>query len=694
MINITITSIDSNSKYLKNVIELADKNSEYLGFLPRNVFIEAAKRRNILIALLNETEFVGYLLYRVVSTKCRASITHLCVDEKYRRNGIGRELILHLVDITKNLLGISLYCRRDYESNKFWAHMGFQYRGEKLGRGKDQKPLTYYWYDHNHPSLFKLAGEVAMQSKPFNAVIDANIFIRLFEDSNYPLHADWLLDDLTLCITPELCNEINRDDDDKRRLEMLSYADSFPVIPVEKFNVDQISTLLRPNFPIHMNSQQNSDLMQLSYAIASETDFFVTNDQRLIKNIKKIIYDKFGLLIVSVENLILHIDELINKVAYQVHKLVGSQIQISRLGSEQNDYLADIFHRYSKEKKRELLEKLNILLSQPQSYETFVFRAKDQGPIALIVHAQTNNQSLEIPLMRVIESPLSQTLASQLLFWSVQRAVARNLLLVKITDNNLSNEIKKALQENSFIKHINSWNKFNIIGVHDHNSIKKILHEYETIYIQEKTSLDIIFNQLDESVVNQDIQNSVQVEKYLWPLKISDSNIPSFIVPIQPMWAIDLFDYELGGQTLFGSDESLILKTENIYYRSSHSKLPTAPSRVLWYVSKGNSNYYIGVKAIRACSYVDKISLGTPKDLFRQYQELGVYQWKNVLTTANNNPENNILAFRFSRTQLLQYPIPLEEFMQISGINNAPMAPTKIDNDTFFSLYSKGFIKR
>ena len=76
----------------------------------------------------------------------------------------------------------------------------------------------------------------------------------------------------------------------------------------------------------------------------------------------------------------------------------------------------------------------------------------------------------------------------------------------------------------------------------------------------------------------------LDLEKGLWPLKIRELNIPTFIVPIRPEWAMHLFDEDIAKQDLFGGEPSLILNAENIYYRASVPKVLTAPGRILWYV--------------------------------------------------------------------------------------------------------------
>ncbi len=140
MKDISIINVRSQLELIEQVILLGDKNQNTLGFFPRKAFYTAAEDGKILAAII-DGRCVGYLLFRIVKTMNKASITHLCVDKDFRHEGVGICLVEELKKLTKNCAGISLYCRRDYESNNFWSHIGFIYKSEKLGRGKDKIPL-------------------------------------------------------------------------------------------------------------------------------------------------------------------------------------------------------------------------------------------------------------------------------------------------------------------------------------------------------------------------------------------------------------------------------------------------------------------------------------------------------------------------------------------------------------------------
>lgn len=684
--NISLEKIFSTSDYLNQIISLADENSNFLGFLPASVFREKAEKGNIIGAIV-EDKCVGYLLFRIVKSKSKVSITHLCVNEKFRNNGIAAKLVTYLIENTKEWNGISLYCRRDFKSNKFWEKMGFRVYGEKPGRGKLEKTLTYYWYDHENPSLLKIANEMAIKSKPFLAVIDMNIFIEIFENTSHPLRANWLLEDLILCVTPELRNEINRDNNDSRRRMMINFRDNFVELPIDQSKSNQIYILLRNHYPKNISEQTDSDLLQLTHAIVNKANFFVTKDREINAKVKEFAYIQFGIKIVSVDNLILYFDNLINDAAYIEERLAGTLITISRVSSEEVDYLTEVFHRINFISKGAFRERISRFLSYPQYYDSYVVSSQNKEPIALIIIRKIDEyDTIEIPLLNIRKTQLSPMIESQLIFWLISQSSEQKFSIIKIIKEGISVNLVEAFRDNYFLEFDDCWFKVNYYGLHSFDSVLERIYKInENVRIKQ-----ILIENIQGLLKLDEAASHINFEKLLWPLKISDSEIPSYIVPIQASWAMELFDNGLGKQTLFGADPSLSFRLDNIYYRSASSHLPSAPSRILWYVSKGESRNHFGIMSIRACSYVDETIIGSPKIIFNKFSKLGIYRWENILSTAKNNIENEILTFRFSKTELFKNPIPLVEYKKLSGKKSAPMSPNKISNELFLKIYEIG----
>ena len=123
MQQVSIELVSPSSPTLSGVIALGDKYKKFLGLLSPDVFSERAERKSILAALFGST-VVGYLMfYR--AEKGHIRITHMCVDEPYRRSKIAKTLFSELVNRSGGYQRILLSCRRDFESCSYWPQLGF-----------------------------------------------------------------------------------------------------------------------------------------------------------------------------------------------------------------------------------------------------------------------------------------------------------------------------------------------------------------------------------------------------------------------------------------------------------------------------------------------------------------------------------------------------------------------------------------
>src|SRR5439155_15453757 len=93
------------------------------------------------------------------------------------------------------------------------------------------------------------------------------------------------------------------------------------------------------------------------------------------------------------------------------------------------------------------------------------------------------------------------------------------------------------------------------------------------------------------------------IEKVLWPAKLADAPLGTFVVPIQAQWAQHFFDSDLGSELLFGLKDDLHLGIEGAYYCSKRHTILQHPGRVLWYVSKGTEGR--GSMTVKACSRIE-----------------------------------------------------------------------------------------
>ncbi len=672
------------SKDFKDAVELGDRNSKTLGFLPYVAFEKYAKQGQLIGAFNKSTnELLGYLLYRISYNK--VTIVHLCINETKRNNKTANKLVDFLKKNTKQYEGIKLSCRNDYGIDKVWEKFNFVPIKEKIGRSKKGLPLTVWWFPHYQNNLFTQISEYELNNK-IVAVIDMNVFLDIKgerEEESLALKSDWLLSEAILYYTREIHNEINKaktSDLKQSSRKLLSYFEELPFKDEDEFF--KILEELNNEFPLkHKNDK--SDLNHLAYSISGGAQFFITRDDELLKN--STFFNKYGLTIYRPSDFITHLDENIQVSKYKPQSLIGTSINSKRVTTKNIDFFTEIFLKPN-ERKNHFQKIIRNSLSQPNKFELITISKKDLL-LAFIIFDRTSENKLKIPVFRFLNSSLRITLTKHLLFKSILTSINENRTFIEITEKQLEDDIKIAIQEARFIKLNNNWQKVNFKGIlNSTNLLSKINQETKT-----KNIITHINSNIENTENVSEFIKKYNYERYLSPLKIKDLEIPSYIIPIKPHWAEQLFnDRSEEKLALFEPEYELLLNRENVYYRSATPKIINAPARILWYLSENKTTREKG--SIIAASYIDEIFIDKPKKLFKQFEKLGVYKWKDISDAARK--KDKIMAFVFSDTELLKKPISLKKISNIFNIleNKKFMivAPTKIKTETYLAAYKQG----
>ncbi len=685
--------IGRGSPYLDEVKALWRKHADTLGFFPDGAFEEYAAKKQIVVAVDSSGIFIGYLLFRITPSRNDASIVHLCVDQNNQRQGIAALLVKELIQHTKILRGIGLRCRRDFHASKLWPRLGFVAVSDKTGKSSSGSTLTLWWYGHNHPDLLSLAQEKELEQK-LKVVIDANVFFDLKNKSNeesMALVADWLGDSIAICITDEMLNEINRSQNGQERTAGRNFASQFFTLPCNQDDFDITFALLRKHLPASPSDQDVSDFSQLAKAISVHAEFFVTRDDAVLSCSDKL-YNEFGISVLRPADLIIEIDSLCREREYQPARLAGTLYEISKVQSKQESLLVNTFRNQSNgEKQTNLKDQLRQLLSTPHETECLVAWTHEKKPIGLIAYSRVGADILEVHLLRAISShPLSASIIRYLISLTVKKALSKQCQIIQVSDSHLDEKTKEALSEDHFVLTNGIWSKLSL-PFHSEKSVVlarlgELGKNHPHLERRCKDFLDIFS---DPNVCN-DLSIIWKIEDALWPVKITDSNIPCFIVPIQPQWALHLFDEHLANRDIFGAKIDLGFNREGVYYRAKiNSSGLSAPARILWYVSQDKRHPESG--CIRAHSRLDEVLLGTPKSLYRQFRRFGIYDWKDVFAKAQNNLDKQIMALRFCKTEMLDTTYTYDEIIQLLaevGIKTQLQSPCQIPANIFFSIAS------
>lgn len=689
-----VIEIDQTSKHLPKVKALGAANSQTLGFFPEGAFDDYAGRKQILVALDDSHSCVGYLLYRI--SQERAIIVHLCVDASSRTAGIATSLFSHLKEAVKDLRGIGLRCRRDYEASKLWQKLGFVAQYDQPGRGKVRTDLTYWWFDNGHPTLFTDAIVEQVKSK-ICVAIDANIFFDLFDASRVghiesgSLRADWISDAIELCVTDEILNDINRSKDDAERRRERELVKQFTCLPCDQARLSSVAESLKDFFQERMSPRDESDRWQLARTIAANTQFFITRDQRLLDLSAKV-YETFGATILRPTDLIIHLDELRREVEYAPQRLAGTLSEIRLVQAGQEDNLTEKFQAAALgESKSSFKSHLRTILADPDRNACYVAFAVNKEPIALFALNRTESDTLEIPLIRIARGPVATTLVRYVIFRAVVQAASEKRIVTHVTDPYRDETVSSALSEDGFLVTQQSSIKLSVPLAVTARELSGHLQSLGLRNPDARKYCDEFAKSLSDPATISKVETTSEIERLLWPAKIIDAYIPTFLVPIKPEWAKELFDETLAGQTLFGAKLELGLSREGVYYRSKNPAAGIkAPARILWYVSYGQR--FTGTGHVRACSRLDDVIIDRPKNLYRRFRRLGIYDWNHVFDLAKQNVDSQIMALRFSDTELFTNPIEWNELQQVLrsfGCKTQIQSPVAVSPELFAEIYRR-----
>lgn len=650
------------------------RNSRTLGFLTEETLLEGfLNKEGALGAKTDDGQLRGYLLYYAAYPHFR--ITHLCVSEDFREQGIEKQLLEYLKNSATTQKNVKLNCRRDFSANNIWPKLGFVALGEKPGRSKERHPLTLWRLTlakDDQLSLF----QANTSEETLDVIIDAQIFFHFDEpdsDNSKPskeLLADFLVDSLELWITDELFNEINRNDDPNQRKKSRNSARRFFKIDPEPISVAHFDEKLRQILPTDKPSRE-SDIRQLAKAAASDVKIFVTQDQDLLEKAKEIAA-LTELQVLPPTELIIQLHELSERQSYTPERIAGLNLSWKRLASpDLASFPYNSFLNHG-ERQGKFREKLNSFLATPNRYECQLLQSGNEV-VAIRVFSSDSDKILTVPLAR---SRLARS-ADQLLFRrfliadTVSKAISQNLDMVQLDSLGISPSLVKDILEMKFTKCNGNFVRF---------CFSRCLDRAEV--------LSAIAELCPESIDNYRNMSNPELEQHCSPLSLaSDQN--HFLIPIRPGYAMSLLGTRLSSDDLLGGEPSVLLRWDNVYYQEKNRhKMLAPPGRILWYVSRTQ-------KRIVAISHLDEVEIGTPKKLFKKFKKYGILGWDDICNKmCKGDTSKEIMALKFSHTFLFREPISLNDMRTVyeeDGLRLWLQSPSKIPVATFRKLFHRGY---
>lgn len=655
-----IVTVSHPSPQFTAVEHLWRRHRQVLGFMPTAAFIDRAERGTLLAAVTND-RVVGYVLFDLPGDIVK--IIHLCVDPSQRGRGVARLLTDEVSRRYKDYQGVQLSCRRDYDASTLWPHLEFVYKGERPGRGHEGKTLTIWFRDHGHGDLFTYNPEQSDAARPA-AALDHNVVIDLLTDGpggedSRNLLDDWIDEQIVLCITDESFQETARSEDATQRTQMLMGMARFIKLPSSSTNFEKLVEDVASLAP----RIGRSDHRHLAYAIAGKVSYFITRDSKIIQSADAI-HDHFGIRIMRPEPLITELDRSRSESQYAPAALNETSFTVDSAVDDEELFLQAFLNFGDAERRHELADVLHTALARPQEYELLVVRGGDSRHQGCAIRHRDDN-ALVLDILRVASTDrLGHVIARQLCYLQRQAAADERVPTVRVVDRHPSPPMIDALAAEGYEKDSDQW----------------------------VCSVDVGLREASESR-EPDIATPADVahyERQRWPAKLTGTGLETFMIPIKPPFAEQLFDTRLAAETLFGREELLGLSREHVYYRSPLTGRGLAsPARLLWYVSGRTQSQSQG--HLRALSQLAEVRIGHPKTLFRRFERLGVYSEREVVAAAGGKDKDKVMALRFINTELFDTPLSLNEAREtaiaLGEAFHPPQSPLRVSDQFFASVY-------
>ena len=673
-------------------MSLGRQNAKTLGFFPKGAFRDYAARGHIRAYVRGE-DIGGYLAFRI--HHLTVVIVHLCVADGSRKRGIAKALVDDLCERSPEYAGIRANCRVDFPANAVWPKLGFVARGEKPGRStRNPTRLRIWMRDLGLPDLFSTA-----PSDRVVAALDTNVLLDLHGDAtdrhrreSKALLADWLDDSIECVLTAEASADISRNSVPDERQALFEFASTFRLLPDHEspFAQERL-TALTIAIGAGESPQDRSDRRQLVFSAVGGAQYFVTRDEGILDFADKI-NDTLGIVALRPCDLIARTHADLVAQSFAPRRLLGSTLTTRPFRANEIDDLAQTFQAFTcREKKGLFVGVLRNSLAHSDRSTGWLITDGNERPLGLLVMDTAENET-RIRLLRTTAGAVADVLARHLVWLAVQTARRAGHRIARLLDPHIPSAANAVLGVVGFRPAREGMVKVNGIGVRTAPALADHLLALRSLYRSDSWIRDTT------RVLAQDPalippQFAFQYERVTWPAKLLDTTLPSFIVPIRPEWAAHLFHEKLAEQGLFGVDPRLMLRLDNVYYRSAVPRCIEAPARVLWYVTASKESPDTG--CIAATSLVEDVVHGPAAELFARFKRYGVFERKDVLGLAMGKPNGTVQAFRFGYTEPFDTPVELSQIRHLAlqtGMGNLVFrSPSRVSSEFFGAVYREGF---
>ena len=660
-----IVSIRDKFHLLDQVIALGDSQKKTLGFLPEGAFHDYAQRGWIVVAADVNEKVIGYLAYRQTrGLECR--LVHLCVLPEYRNKGIAGELVRKFKLSVRHLLKIKLKCRRDYGLDSFWQHNGFVPKGEVRGRAHNDTTLTI-WECLLHPTLLSLPHS---SEKPL-AILDVNVIIGAHIENDLEssaLLSEISFDEVEYRVSDCSFFEANKCTLTELRAQTLAQLNAYSFIPAcsDQQIISEATHIL--------GEKNGADIHQVASAVYAGAECFITKDLRIISKAEEL-RKKFSIHIYTPTEFLINISDGIGKGLYSPHFTPYSDINFLPFEDFEEKSLYQLYGQPSEEKNL-FRDKLVAFIQPKKSNSAYRIIA---GNREIGICFQTiEDGKLFLHLIRLAKSlKHKHTVGIHVIENVLRSALDLGVEVIFCKDSDCGRVVESAL-----------------LGAHFRQTETGFVKVVSKGFLSTSTAIEKIQVHSGIQIPSEDLPACVllDLENQIWPAKLLSLTLPVYLIPIQPRWAQRLISPQ-GFQGLLVDRPSVMTQTQRVYYRSRRGIPIEVPSRLVWYVSNGKKRT-LG-KCALGVSLVDDIEIAPVKKLYSKYERLGVYAWNDIYQKANRNPQKEMMAILFSKTEIFKRLISYNQLASLiekhEAKNISIVSPFRISQSSFEDIYTYGF---
>lgn len=520
-----------------------------------------------------------------------------------------------------------------------------------------------------------------------NVCIDIRYTERPRHENASGLLADWLADEIALAVTDEIFNDLDRQSEPLRSEMLSTIRTNWDVIVSDPSFYDRLREVFRSILGVPRDPSAVSDQRHLAIAASRKVAAFATYDEELLKKAPEIL-GQTGLRVQRPSE----IDSVIRADVYQYREMRNTGVERYRVKAIKEIEIDEFISVKHGEAPGSLKGLIDGALSLPDRFEIYQIRDSSENSLALIVTEKIGNCATALRRFRVARrlagTRLGNVITELIAYLPLGASQRIGNCLVKVDDPHVEPSLLLACLRRGFQCFNDKYFRILLPGIWGRTPMEAAIQDLVAGH-NLPNNIGMAILQFSEAAAGGCIASTQQLESLIHPGKVTFGQLPTYVIPIQPEWAQELFDFRIWNRPLLEMDTRLVINPDSVYYKRPRNSPQGNFGRILWYVSGDPRR---GGGCVRACSVLTKGVTGTVKDLYREYQRLGVFEWRHLMEHFGS-AESPAFAVDFTNTELFPRPISLDDLNTIlveDGMKRQQfVSAVKISQKAFEKIYQR-----